>query len=68
MTTTRGGSRHRFRLDLMPEACLTQARSFRESGDEASARSLEAQAARWQHEIDTGEPNLRDRRGIGEAP
>jgi hypothetical protein len=32
---------------------------------EAAAR-LEAQAARWQHEIDTGEPAIEDRKRIGE--
>lgn len=63
------GSQHRqFRLHLMPTACLTQARSFRATGHEAAARSLEAQAARWQHEIDTGEPNVADRVKIGQAP
>lgn len=35
---------------------------------EDAARSLEAQAARWEHEVTKGEPNLIDRAKIGELP
>ncbi len=58
--------KHLFRLEIMPECCRVQARSFRRDGREADARSLEAQAERWQHEIDTGEPAIAGRIRIGE--
>lgn len=64
----RGYGKHKCPLypEVMLKACRKLAGDYRSLGDNASARSLDAQGDRWQREIETGECNRSSRLRLGE--